>query len=164
MANICTVKTDDFEMDYCSFGKGDRVFVTIPGLAIQRVMGAKDAIAENYKLFSDDFTAYVFDRRKDIPDDYSIEDMADDTALAMKKLGLKDTYMFGASQGGMIAMVIAIKNPELVKKLVLGSTSSHIHTSQRTVLDKWIALAEKKDKKALCSEYGKEIYPPEVFE
>ena len=35
-------------------------------------MGAKDAIEEGYAVMRDDFTTYVFDRRKIIPDDYSI--------------------------------------------------------------------------------------------
>ena len=31
-------------------------------------------------------------------------------------------------------------------------------------MDKWINLAQKKDAEGLYLEYGKEIYPPEVFE
>ncbi len=164
MAKDGTVKTNGFEMDYFCFGSGDKTFVTIPGLCIQSIMGSKELVEQNYEMFSNDFTSYVFDRRKDIPEDYSISDMADDTAAAMKQLGIKDAYMFGASQGGMIAMVIAIRYPKLVKKLVLGSTSSHMHENQRSVLDKWIDLAEKGDKQGLYREYGREIYPAEVFE
>ena len=56
MALAGVVKTDDFEMDYCTFGKGDRIFVIIPGLSVQSVMGSKDAIEKAYELFGDDFT------------------------------------------------------------------------------------------------------------
>lgn len=164
MAGSGVVNTAGMEMEYCRFGNGDRIFVILPGLSILSVMGAKDAIEEGYAVMRDDFTTYVFDRRKIIPDDYSIYDMADDTAAAIKELGLHDIYLFGASQGGMIALVIAIRYPELVKKVVLGSTSSHVKPGQREVIDRWIGLAEKKDREGLCREYGKEIYPPDVYE
>ncbi|MCR5356889.1 MAG: alpha/beta hydrolase [Lachnospiraceae bacterium] len=164
MATKGVVQKNGIEMEYCRFGSGSRVFVILPGLSIQSVMGAKDAIENAYSLMKDDFTTYVFDRRKDIPDDYSIYDMADDTAAVMKEMGLNDIYLFGASQGGMIAMAIAIRYPELVKKVVLGSTSPHVKPGQREVIDRWIKLAQKKDRDGLCHEYGKEIYPPDVYE
>lgn len=164
MADAGVVKINDFEMEYFKFGNGDRIFVIVPGLSIQSLISAKDSVENAYKLMAEDFTTYVFDRRKVIPDDYSIYDMADDTAAVMKELGLKDTYVFGASQGGMIAQVMTIRYPELVKKLVLGSTSSHVQPGQRTVIDKWIELASKGDKQGLYQEYGKEIYPPDVYE
>ena len=164
MAESGTVIKDGIEMDYCRFGTGSRTFVLIPGLTIQSVMGTKDFIEKKYEVMKEDFTTWVFDRRKNIPDDYSIYDMADDTAEIIKELGLHDIYLFGISQGGMIAMVIAIRYPELVKKAVLGSTSPHVKPEQRGVIDEWIRLARMKDREGLCLEYGKEIYPPEVFE
>ena len=164
MAEQGTVKINGYEMDYCSFGSGDKTFVIIPGLSIQSVMGAKDAIEEAYSLMKDDFTTYVFDRRKSVPESYSIADMADDTAAVMKELGLTDAYVFGASQGGMIGMTMAIRHPELVRKLVLGSTSSHVWPTQRAVVDRWIELAKMKDREGLYHDYAKEIYPPEAYE
>ncbi len=164
MAEAGAVKTGEFEMEYFRFGSGERTLLILPGLSIQSVMGAKDTVEEGYAVMKDDFTTYVFDRRKEIPGDYSIKDMADDTAVVMNELGLKDVYVFGASQGGMIGLSLAIRYPELVAKLVLGSTSSHVRPEQREVIDKWIELARKKDRQSLYLEYGKEIYPPEVFE
>ena len=158
------VWTDTFEMEYCKFGNGDKTFVIIPGLNLQSVMKLKSAVEEGYKLMNDEFSTYLFDRKMAIGDDYTIYDMADDTAEAMKILGLKDVYLFGTSQGGMIAQVIAIRHPELVKKLILGSTSSHVKYDQLKVINKWIALAEKKDRQKLCRSFGKDVYPDAVYE
>ena len=94
---------------------------------------------------------------------YSVEEMARDTAEAMKALGLRDTYLFGASQGGMMALVIAIEYPELVKKMVLGSTSAHVLPEQFRSIERWIALAEANDPVGLYLSFGEKIYPPEVF-
>ena len=158
------IETSSFSMRYCRFGTGGRIFVMLPGLAVQSVMGSADAIAESYAAFVEDYTVYVFDRREDLPEQYSVYDMARDTAGAMKELGLKDAYVFGASQGGMIALVLAIEYPELVHKMVLGSTSAHVGPQQYAVLQNWIRMAEEKDRKGLYLEFGKELYPPELFE
>ena len=126
MATIETVRTKEFSMDYIKFGHGPRNYVILPGLSVQSVMGAADAVIDAFSLAHEDFTLYLFDRRNELPAEYSIYDMAKDTAAAIKALGLNDIFLFGASQGGMIAMTIAIEYPELVKKLALGSTTSHV--------------------------------------
>lgn len=158
------VAADTFTMDYFAFGRGKKTFVILPGLSIQSVSGAAEAVEAGYAAFSEEFTVYVFDRRLDLPPVYRIEDMARDTAEAMRALSLSDVYLFGASQGGMIALIIAARYPGLVRKLVLGSTSAHVPEERAGTLDKWISLAEKKDKEGLYLAFGREIYPPAVFE
>ena len=161
---IETVRTDSFSMDFFCFGHGDRTLVILPGLSVQSVMGAADAIAAAYRSLEDSFTIYVFDRRRDLPAAYSVRDMARDTAEAFQALGLKDVCVFGASQGGMIALVIAIEHPELIRKMALGSTSAHVQEPQYRVLERWAELARRKDPVGLYLAFGSEIYPPEVFE
>lgn len=160
MIKIETLQTNDFSMDYFKFGTGSKIAAILPGLSIKSVMGSADAIADGYSILKDDFTVFVFDRRKEIPDAYPIRQMADDTAQAMKKLGLKDIYIFGASQGGMIAISIAIENPDLVAKLVLGSTSSHVRENQFEVIKDWISLANRGDREGLYLSFGEKLYPP----
>ena len=162
--SVETVKTDAFSMDYVRFGSGKRTFVILPGLSVQSVMGARGAVAQAYDALTREFTVVLFDRRKELPAAYTVADMADDTAAAMRALGLKDVSLFGASQGGMMALVIAIEYPALVKKLVLGSSSAHVQPEQFQVIERWIALAEANDGVGLYLAFGEEIYPPAVFE
>lgn len=157
------VRTHGFTMRFFRFGSGARPFVIIPGLSVQSVMGAAEAIAKDYGIFSRDFTAYVFDRREDAPQGYSLDDMARDTACAFDELGLRGVCLFGASQGGMISMKIAIERPELVGALALGSTAARVDGIAWGVVEKWIRLAGEKDAKALYLDFGEKIYPPEVF-
>ena len=151
-------------MDCFSFGSGDRTMVIIPGLSVQSVMGFADLVKEEYRELTDTHTIYVFDRRKDLPKRYSVEEMARDTACVLKALGLGDVDLFGASQGGMIAMEIAIEHPELVHKLALGSTSSCVEEDRFETIQNWIDLAENKDREGLCLAFGEAVYPEEVFE
>ena len=159
-----TVRTDRFTMEYFRFGKGEKTLVILPGLSVQSVMNAADAVAEAYDSMTEAFTVYVFDRRAELPSSYSVQEMAADTAEAVQTLGLHDLYLFGASQGGMIALVMAIEHPELVRKMVLGSTSSHLQKEQFAVLENWIRLAKAGDAVGLYLDFGQEIYPPAVYE
>ena len=161
---IETVRTERFSMDFFRFGEGQKTLVILPGLSIQSVIGAADAVAEAYQTLTDRYTIYVFDRRKDLPESYSVHDMARDTAEAFQALGLVQACLFGASQGGMIALVLAIEHPELVSKMVLGSSSSHIREEQYRIIEGWVRLAKAGDREGLYLSFGKEIYPPAVFE
>ena len=163
-SKIKTVVTDSFSMDYFKFGKGARTFIIIPGLSVQSVMGSADLIADAYAPMADDFTVYVFDRRKDLPDTYSVNDMAADTAEAIMRLGLSGVDIFGASQGGMIAMKIAIDHPELVHKLVLGSTAAKIGDAEYEGIKSWLEPARKGDAEALYLAFGEAVYPKAVYE
>ena len=69
-------------MDYFRFGHGGDTLAILPGLSVQSVMGSADIVAESYRLLTDDFTIYVFDRRKELPASYPICAMAQDTAQA----------------------------------------------------------------------------------
>lgn len=162
-AKIAAVETDDFKMDYLQFGNGDETLVILPGLSVQSVMGSADAVVKAYQQLADHYTICLFDRRKELPAEYSLQDMADDTAQAIAAAGLDEVNLFGVSQGGMIAMGIAIEHPELVKKLVLGSTSSDITKEMYQLIDKWIQMAKEGRAEDLYLSFGEMLYPEDVF-
>ena len=151
-------------MDYFRCGEGKEVLVILPGLSVQSVMGFAESVAEAYQIFTTDYTIYVLDRRKELPGSYSVHDMAEDTITALHAIGLDHVDLFGASQGGMIAMEIAIQEPELVQKLILGSTSACVEEDRYPAIEKWIRLAEAGEKEELYLAFGEAIYPQEVYE
>ena len=150
-------------MNYLKFGNGDKTLVMIPGLSVQSVLKMGDAVKNAFRAYDKDYTAYLIDRREDVPSVYSVADMARDTAEKMKELGLKNVCLFGASQGGMIAMLIAAWYPELVHKLVLGSTTAKVSESSSNVLDKWVGLAKEWKGEDLYLDFGEKLYPPALF-
>lgn len=161
---IETVKTDTFAMDYCKFGQGERTLAIIPGLSVQSAMITADAVVNAYQLLANDFTIYVFDRRKELPVSYSVRDMARDTAEAFRTLGLHQAAVFGASQGGMIAMTMAIEHPDLVQELVLCSTAACMTATRYQAVDQWIELARAKNATDLYLAFGEAIFPQDMFE
>lgn len=159
-----TVRTDSFSMDYIRFGNGKNPLVILPGLSVESVMKYADAVTEAYGLMTEEFTVFLLDRRKELPETYSMEKMARDTATAIRALGLEDVSLFGASQGGMIAMLIAMEQPDLVRRLVLGSSAACVDAKQFRLFEKWMELAGAGKKEELYLAFGEAIYPPEVFE
>jgi pimeloyl-ACP methyl ester carboxylesterase len=59
----------------------------------------------------------------DIDRPLSMEQMADDTAAALQQLGIEKADFFGYSMGAGIALQVAIRHPEMVRKLVFASVT-----------------------------------------
>ena len=163
-ASVKTVTVGDVEMDYVVFGSGEKTFVILPGLSVHSVTGSADAIAAAYKDFTSEYTVYLFDRAKDVHEGYTVRDMADDTAAAMTALGIEDADVFGASQGGMIALYLAIDHPELVHKMVLGSTLAKPNDTSRQVVGEWVRLAESGDEAGLLESFADTVYSETTLE
>jgi pimeloyl-ACP methyl ester carboxylesterase len=61
-------------------------------------------------------------RTNDIDRSFSFEAMADDVAGVLKYLKIDSADVFGYSMGGGIAQQLAIRNPKMVKKLIITSS------------------------------------------
>jgi pimeloyl-ACP methyl ester carboxylesterase len=62
-------------------------------------------------------------RTADIDRPLTYEQMADDTAALLRHLGIERADVFGFSMGGGVALQVAVRHPEVVRKLVVGSAS-----------------------------------------
>jgi pimeloyl-ACP methyl ester carboxylesterase len=69
------------------------------------------------------FEMQAHGRTADIDRPLSMEQMADDTAAALQQLGIENADFFGFSMGAGIALQVAIRHPEMVRKLVLASVT-----------------------------------------
>ena len=161
---MSTVKIPKNEMQYIKFGNGEKTFVILPGLSIHSVMGLAEAVSESYKDFATKYTVYLFDRPTLLEEGYTILDLARDTALAMKALGIKKANIFGASQGGMITLCLAIDYPELCNKIILGSTLSRTNDTFINVVNEWIELAREKNEDKLLESFIERVYSKDTVE
>lgn len=153
-----TVAIGNTGIDYVCFGRGTKPLVIIPGLSFNRVKGFVLPLMYMYRMFARQYRVYVFDRKEVIPEGYAINDIARDTAYAMKTLGLSNAYVFGISQGGMIAQYLAAGYPELVDKLVLGVTLSRQNETVQKVVRNWISLCEKNDYRGIAADMLEKMY------
>lgn len=76
------------------------------------------------------FELQAHGRTADIDRPLSIEQLADDVAAAIQELGIRPADIFGYSMGAAVALHVALRHPDVVRKLVLASvtyTLSGIH-------------------------------------
>ena len=154
------IKIGNTDMDFISFGKGDKSLVMIPGLSdgLKTVKGAAIAIAVMYKCFANRYKVYVFSRKNHLEKGCSTRDMAEDCKTAMVKLGIAQADIIGISQGGMIAQYIAIDYPELVEKLVLAVSLSRQNETVQKVVGSWLKMAESNDYKSIFIDTTEKSY------
>lgn len=161
---VNSVDTSSFSMKYIKFGSGEKIYAVIPGISVKSITESAGAVCQAFSLFHNDYTVYVFDRAENIGAGCTIKDMADDTAEAMKQLGLKDIYLFGASQGGMIAQYIAIYYPSLIKKAVFGSTMPENNENSTKIINEWLEAAGEYDRVKLNRLFFRYVYSDEFLE
>ena len=74
------------------------------------------------------FTVYAIDSRghgKSSPvDELHYEDMADDVYEFICKLNLEKPIVYGFSDGGIIALILAIKHPEVISQIVASGVNT----------------------------------------
>jgi pimeloyl-ACP methyl ester carboxylesterase len=128
-------------MHYEVSGHGDGVLL-INGLSAPAANWALQA-----KALADHFTVVTFDNRgvgeTDLPPEpvYTIGQLADDAAAVLKSLKIQRAHVVGASMGGMVAMELALRQPRLVRSLVLACTWAQGDARVRHVVESWISLA-----------------------
>jgi pimeloyl-ACP methyl ester carboxylesterase len=59
----------------------------------------------------------------DIDRPLTFEQMADDTAALLRQIGVEKADFFGYSDGGNVAIAIAIRHPDLVRKVAVAGTN-----------------------------------------
>ena len=148
------------EMYYVSFGKGKKTLTVLPGLSdgLATVKGKALLLAPPYKRFSKEYTVYMFSRKNDMPEGYTIRQMAEDQAAALKRLGMEKTSVLGVSQGGMIAQYLAIDHPEMVEKLILAVTAPYANDKAKDAVVTWIEMAKKGDHVSLMVDTAERMY------
>ena len=145
------VKIENTEMYYASFGKGSKVFLVLPGLSdgLTTVKGKALFLAKPFAKFLEEYTVYMFSRKNDMPEGYSIREMAADQATALKELGITKVNVLGVSQGGMIAQYMAIDFPELVEKLVITVSAPRVNEMIQDNVGAWMKMAQEGDHRSL---------------
>lgn len=116
------VQVNELRLFYVEQGHGEAV-VFIPGLG-----GDHHLWHRQLPAFAPHFRAIAIDNRgagqSDHPDiPYSIEQMADDVAGLLDALGIDRAHIIGASMGGFIAQMFALRHPHRLNRLILCCTS-----------------------------------------
>jgi pimeloyl-ACP methyl ester carboxylesterase len=99
------------------------------------------------------FEMQAHGRTADIDRPLSIEQMADDVAAALRQLGIEKADFFGYSMGASVALHLAIRHPDVVRKLVLASVTYSLGGVHPGLMD---GLAEMKPEMMFGSPWHEE--------
>lgn len=160
-----TVSIGNTEMSYVAFGSGKKALILLPGLSdgLTTVKGKALLLATQYKLFFNDYTVFMFSRKNELPDSYSIREMADDQAEAMRKLGIERASVVGVSEGGMIAQYLAIDHADMVERLVIAVSAPNANDIVCSAVSQWIEAAKEKNHKKLMIDTAEKSYSEEYL-
>ena len=155
-----SVRVGNSEMDYISFGSGNKNLIMLPGLGdgLSTVKGMALVFSMMYRAYAKEFTVYVFSRKNHLQERYSTREMAKDQAEAMTVLGLSKADILGISQGGMIAQYLAIDYPDLVHRLILAVTSSMPNETIHKAVGSWMEMAMQGNYKDLIIDTAEKSY------
>jgi 3-oxoadipate enol-lactonase len=68
---------------------------------------------------------------------YDLEVMADDAVAVLDHAGYGSAHVVGASMGGILSQILAVRHPERVRSLVLACTACHHADWRRELLEEW---------------------------
>ncbi|MBR0478902.1 MAG: alpha/beta hydrolase [Solobacterium sp.] len=159
-AHSGSIALDSTRMEYVCFGTGKKNLIVIPGLSdgLATVGGMALALVPPYIEYLKDWTVYMFSRKNEMPEGYSIRDMAADQARVLEKLGVERTSVLGVSQGGMIAQYLAVDYPDLVEKLVIAVSAPYANDLIKQNIGKWMEDVRRNDHKALMIDTAEVSY------
>jgi len=88
----------------------------------------------------------IFDHRgvgesEDPGGSFATSDLADDTAALLRTLEIERADVLGAFMGGMAAQELALRAPDLVRRLVLVGCYSKPDAKRRMLLEDWAGVA-----------------------
>ncbi len=139
-------------MPYCTINRGTLYYeihgegeplLLIAGLAsdVQSWITVKKPLASRYKLIL--FDNRGVGRTTFTPGTISIEQMTEDVVRLLEHLEIKQTHVLGHSMGGMVAMNLSLKHPELVKKSVLAATSAKVNMRNTMQFRDWATFLKE---------------------
>lgn len=74
---------------------------------------------------------------------YTLEQLAEDARALLQALRISKTHFMGISMGGMIGQILALKDPGMLRSLILCDTSSRIPEEALPIWEERIGLAQK---------------------
>ena len=94
---------------------------------------------------------------------YSLEQMADDAIAALDAAGIETAHVVGASMGGAISQIVAVKYPERTRSLTLACTAGRNHPWREELLASWRDAALERGMGAMGHEAARWVIGPRSF-
>ena len=139
-----------------------------PVLMIQGLGASKNAWNLQRIAMATRFRIISFDNRgagrSDKPTEpFTLEQMADDAIAVLDAAGIETAHIVGASMGGVISQIVAVKYPQRVRSLTLVCTACRNHPWRQELLQSWAKTAEEKGMIEVGKEAAQWVMSPRSF-
>ncbi len=94
---------------------------------------------------------------------YTLDQMADDAVAVLDDADVDTAHVVGASMGGAISQLLALRHPERVRSLTLTCTSCRNHQWRRELLAGWGATARQHGMGSMTREAARWVIGPRSF-
>lgn len=138
-----TAAVDGTQIAYEVFGRPDgEPLLMIQGLGADRKgwVRQRQALGSRYRCIALDNRGVGGSDKP--PGPYDLEVMANDAVAVLDAVGVGSAHVLGASMGGVLSQIIAVRHPERVRSLVLSCTACRHHDWRKELLDEWAAVAQ----------------------
>jgi pimeloyl-ACP methyl ester carboxylesterase len=120
-------------------GEGEPVVFLHGGLCtVETLLPVTPTLAEHYQVYTPERRGHG--RTPDVDGPITYGNMAADTIALLDALGLRSVRLLGLSDGGNVAMLVALARPDLVGKLVVIGAAAHrdgYTTEQIELFEAW---------------------------
>jgi 3-oxoadipate enol-lactonase len=156
--------TDGTRIHYEVTGKSGAT----PVLMIQGLGASKNAWNLQRIAMATRFRIISFDNRgagrSDKPTEpFTLEQMADDALAVLDAAGIETAHVVGASMGGVISQIVAVKYPHRVRSLTLVCTACRNHPWRQELLQSWAKTAADKGMIEVGKEAAQWVMSPRSF-
>jgi 3-oxoadipate enol-lactonase len=156
--------TDGTRIHYEVTGKSGAT----PVLMIQGLGASKNAWNLQRIAMATRFRIISFDNRgagrSDKPTEpFTLEQMADDALEVLDAAGIETAHVVGASMGGVISQIVAVKYPHRVRSLTLVCTACRNHPWRQELLQSWAKTAADKGMIEVGKEAAQWVMSPRSF-
>ena len=156
--------TDGTRIHYEVTGKSGAT----PVLMIQGLGASKNAwnlqriaMATRFRIISFDNRGAGRSDKPTVP--FTLEQMADDALAVLDAAGIEAAHVVGASMGGVISQIVAVKYPHRVRSLTLVCTACRNHPWRQELLQSWAKTAEEKGMIEVGKEAAQWVMSPRSF-
>jgi 3-oxoadipate enol-lactonase len=162
-------------MPYVSSTDGARIHYAVTGLRsgppvllIQGLAADKHGWDLQRAAMSLRYRAIAIDNRgagrSDSPHGaYTLDQMAEDAIAVLDDVGVDTAHVVGASMGGAISQIIAVRHPERLRSLTLACTACRNHPWRLELLDSWRKVARERGMGAMTRQAARWVIGPRSF-
>ncbi|MEU8899128.1 alpha/beta hydrolase [Nocardia sp. NPDC048505] len=147
------VQLGDVRTWYDEHGAGEPVLLSHGGFVDSRMFDAALPLLADFQVYRADRRGHG--RTADVAGPFSYDAMAADTIAFLDTVVGRPAHLVGYSDGGIVALLVALRRPDLVGKLVAISANFHHEGLVPGVLD---GFADEEPMRRLAGRYG-EVSP-----